>query len=84
MTEGTTTADDLRERVESAYLELTDPEDRPSVPWDTPDGWGAQKWFAERLGVTENTVNRWMRGVHPVPRYALALLEELEQRAGEE
>lgn len=57
-----------------------------------------QRKLAAVLGVTSNTVNRWARGLVPVPRYAVAflavysrldaatrrwVLEQIEAMAGE-
>jgi len=41
-----------------------------------------QRAFAARVGVTPNTVNRWIGGAVPVPRYAEAFIDVLlaEQR----
>ena len=41
-----------------------------------------QRAFAARLGVAPNTVNRWIGGAVPVPRYAEAFIDVLlaEQR----
>ena len=41
-----------------------------------------QRAFAARLGVAPNTVNRWIGGTVPVPRYAVAFIEVMlaEQR----
>ena len=37
--------------------------------------------LARRLGVTKHTVYRWTRGEHPVPAYAITVLDELCQLA---
>jgi transcriptional regulator with XRE-family HTH domain len=36
-----------------------------------------QAGFAERLGLSDTTVNRWARGRAPVPGYAEAYLREI-------
>jgi DNA-binding transcriptional regulator YdaS (Cro superfamily) len=36
-----------------------------------------QRAFAARLGVSPNTVNRWIGGAVPVPRYAEAFIDVL-------
>lgn len=65
-------SEEVRSRIERVYQEL-EGADGPR---------GALSWFADRARVEFKTVSRWARGVHPMPGPALALLEELERRAG--
>lgn len=76
------TADEFRERVENVYLELCPPEERAGekVPWETPEAWGAIRWFARRAKVVPSTAERWVAGDRSIPGPALALLEELERQ----
>ncbi len=38
----------------------------------------SQKWLADRLGVSAQTVNRWARGTIAVPKHGQFVLELLE------
>ena len=39
-----------------------------------------QRALAARLGVTTSAVNRWAKGIRPVPQYVVCVLELLAER----
>lgn len=68
---GLPSPEEFKRRYEAAYMVI---ERRDSA-------YGAQRWIAEQVHRDVSTVTRWNNGTHPIDAAAVAILQQLEERA---